>query len=142
MYEKTAKQYPIGMVYGVFDGFHEGHRHLLHEAQKRCDSLVVVVAHPTIVSALKQHLPHYSLEERLSKIKENFSQATVVTGDTEIGTWSALKQYRPDIVFLGYDQIRLGQELEKIRIPHAFITAHHPEKFKSSLLNKKDSATA
>lgn len=131
------------MVYGVFDGFHLGHHHFLSEAQKRCEALIVVVAHPAIVNSLKQHLPVYSLEERLATVRVDQGQATVIAGDTEIGTWSALKHYRPDVVFLGYDQERLGQELTKIGVAHESISAHHPDRYKSSLLNKqKDRAEA
>ncbi len=130
------------MVYGVFDGFHEGHRHFLEQAKEHCDTLIVVVAHPAIVSALKQHTPHYSLPERIDAIHTRYNDCTIIAGDTEIGTWSALKQYQPDIILLGYDQERLGQELERLGVRHTFISSHHPEKFKSSLLNKKDQAEA
>lgn len=128
------------MVYGVFDGFHEGHSHFLEQARQHCDALIIVVAHPAIVNALKQHAPLYSLPERINAIRTRYEACTVIAGDTEIGTWSALGHYQPDIVLLGYDQVRLGQELEKLGVQYTFITAHHPEKFKSSLLNKKDQA--
>jgi cytidyltransferase-like protein len=134
---ETSKQYSVGMVFGVFDGLHQGHHHFLSEAQKNCTTLVIVVAHPKIVEALKQHSPLHSLETRVQTIQNAFPQATVISGDTNIGTWSALKKYHPDIVFLGYDQERLGQELEKIGMHSTVITAHSPEKYKSSLLNRK-----
>ena len=46
-----------GMVFGVFDGLHEGHKYLLTEAAKLCDELVVVVTLDEAVATLKGHLP-------------------------------------------------------------------------------------
>lgn len=134
---KLSQKYAVGMVFGVFDGLHEGHRHFLLEALQYCQQLIVVVAHPDIVLALKQRLPMQPLEERIRAVSAFHPPLHVIAGDTAIGTWSALKQYQPDIVFLGYDQERLGQELKTLDIPSQFISSHYPEKFKSSLLNKK-----
>lgn len=127
------------MVFGVFDGFHEGHRYFLQEAQKQCEKLVVVVAHPDIVLALKQRIPLRSLSERIQAICDFNEHFEVTSGDTETGTWSALKRYQPNLVLLGYDQKHLGDELTKMDISHLFITSYHPEIYKSSLLNSKKS---
>lgn len=124
------------MVYGVFDGFHEGHQHFLREAMKHCHRLIVVVAHPDMVKTLKDRTPYYSVEERLNAIRATHPDAEVVIGDSTIGQWSALKHYHPDIVLLGYDQNRLGAELNNIGVHSLVITAHFPTKFKSSILNK------
>lgn len=137
---KIIPQYEIGMVFGVFDGFHPGHQHFLSEAAQRCQKLIVVVAHPNIVSALKNRTPRHSLAERIKAVKSHGLPWEVIAGDPKIGTWSALKKYQPDIVFLGYDQTTLGQELKKMDILHLFITAHHPGTYKSSLLNTKNEA--
>ncbi|MBP9728379.1 MAG: adenylyltransferase/cytidyltransferase family protein [Candidatus Moranbacteria bacterium] len=135
---KISEKHAVGMVFGVFDGLHEGHRHFLLEALRHCQKLIVVVAHPDIVVALKQRLPIQSLEERMRAISAFHTPFHVIAGDTKTGTWSALKQYQPDIILLGYDQERLGQELKKLGLSSQFISSHYPEKFKSSLLNKKD----
>lgn len=129
------------MVFGVFDGFHEGHQHFLREALARCQKLVVVVAHPQIVATLKQRTPLKSLRERLAAIQAFDPRVEATIGDTEIGTWSALKHFRPDVVLLGYDQERLGDELAKLGISCVSLSSHYPEKFKSSLLNQRSSET-
>ncbi|MFZ3031710.1 MAG: adenylyltransferase/cytidyltransferase family protein [Candidatus Moraniibacteriota bacterium] len=131
------KKHPLGMVFGVFDGFHEGHRYFLREAKEYCEKLVVVVAHPNIVLTLKQRVPLRSLSERMQAVRDFDATLEVTSGDTAIGTWSALKRYQPSLVLLGYDQKHLGEELTKIGMVHQFIAAHHPEKYKSSLLNAK-----
>lgn len=136
------EKYAIGMVFGVFDGLHQGHRHFLTQAAKQCEKLVVVVAHPTIVQTLKQREPHHALPERIASICAFNSHFEVVSGDTEIGTWSALKKYQPDSVLLGYDQERLGQELTKLGVASSFVTAHQPEIYKSSLLNNNAHSTS
>ncbi len=137
MNEKNTQKYPLGMVYGVFDGFHPGHQHFLKEALKHCDRLIVVVAHPDIVKALKERTPYCSSEERLAAIRAFDERLEATLGDESIGHWTALRAYQPDIVLLGYDQERLGTELKKLNIRTRVITAHHPEKFKSSLLNRQ-----
>jgi len=49
--------YNVGMVFGVFDGLHQGHKHFLQAAAKRCKQLIVVVTVPAVVSVLKKHKP-------------------------------------------------------------------------------------
>ncbi len=125
---------PTGMVFGVFDGFHPGHQFFLSQARARCERLVVVVALSEVVERMKKRPPLYSYEERVARIKEFDSSLTVVPSDPGLGDWQVLKNHQPDIVFLGYDQVALGQALADIAMPHAFIDSHYPEKYKSGLL--------
>lgn len=138
MFEITPTKYSLGMVFGVFDGFHPGHQHFLSEALKHCDKLIVVVAHPHIVKALKDRTPYCSLEERLAAVRTFNERLEVTQGDEHLGRWTALKTYQPDIVLLGYDQERLGAELAKLHVLTQIITAHFPTKFKSSLIYKNN----
>ncbi len=131
-----APQHEVGMVFGVFDGFHQGHQHFLTQSAAYCQKLVVVVARPEIVLALKKRFPRHTLEERIDHIRTHNPTWEVIPGDEKIGTWSALKKYQPGIVLLGHDQETLGQELDKLHILHTVITAFHPDKYKSSLLHK------
>lgn len=129
-------QHKTGMVFGVFDGLHEGHHHLLRQAQIRCEKLVVVVAHENVVKAIKGHSPRFSIEERAQALGAFDSCLEIVLGDPVIETWSHLKTYRPDMVFLGYDQHLLGERLKELDIPCSFLDPHFPKKYKSSLLNR------
>lgn len=124
-----------GMVFGVFDGLHEGHRHFLSEASDNCDTLVVVVATDKAARALKGRAPRYALTERIEAVREALPGAEVVAGDDETGSWNVLSAHAPDIVILGYDQDALAEELEKRSVPHMYLSAHEPERFKSSILN-------
>ena len=148
-----------GMVFGVFDNLHPGHEFFLLEAAKDCDELVVVVTLPEIVSLLKGKTPKKSLEERIGDIRDFFADKKilsrtgveleffVVAGDKEIGSWNILKQYKPDVIFLGYDQQAIARELDKLKalvlpkleatsfgvFSYKFIESYEPEKYKSSL---------
>ncbi len=126
-----------GMVFGVFDGLHEGHKKFLSDAAARCTKLIVVVAHPEAVLALKKRHPLRTLEDRIGEIRSFNPRLEVVTGDATLGEWRALKNHRPDMVLLGYDQKQIAEELKIMNVPFTFLEAHCPSEFKSSLLDKK-----
>jgi len=123
------------MVFGVFDGFHPGHEYFLSKATEACEQLIVVVAQDSLVQELKNHSPRYTRAEREARIKEIFPNAEIISGDTTLGSWDVVKKHKPDIVFLGYDQHGIADELKKLKIPFVFLEPYEPHKFKSSLLN-------
>lgn len=131
----------IGMVFGVFDGFHPGHRYFLTEARARCERLVVVVALSEVVERMKKRPPLYTYEERVARIEEFDSNLTVVPSDPGLGEWRVFKEHHPEMVFLGYDQVALGQALVDIAMPHTYIGSHYPEKYKSGLLRPTEEST-
>lgn len=131
--------YKTGMVFGVFDGLHEGHKHFLNQALKRCERLIVSVTHENVIQTLKGHAPRFSFEERALALSSFHPQLEIILGDPEIKTWSALYKYRPDIVFLGYDQHTLAEKLKSLNIPVAQLDPYLPEKYKSSLLYNRTS---
>jgi len=101
------------LVFGVFDGCDIGHRYFLREAEVFGDELVVVVARDEMVEKLKGKCTMHSLEERMGTIKALNNSYTVVSGDIEQYTWSALKEYQPDIVAVGHDQHDLAEALKE-----------------------------
>jgi FAD synthetase len=128
------------MVFGVFDGLHDGHVYFLREAGKLGDYLIVVVARDEVVEELKRKSPKENLIERMATINQKNLADEVITGDKELGNWEVVKKYRPDIIALGYDQSELKNELEK-RISDfdwqpeiKIIPSHEPDKLHSSLL--------
>lgn len=138
-----------GMVFGVFDGFHPGHQYFLEQASEKCDELVVVVTLDDVVLHFKHRLPKYSLAERMEKIKKfgeelvqksdtDLQNTTVVPGDTvsQMGEWLVLKKYEPDVVFIGYDQQSIATEMARLGIATITISAHFPDQYKSSIINK------
>lgn len=138
MKEKTFP-YKTGVVFGVFDGLHEGHKYFLTEAAKRCEKLIVAVTSSEVVLHLKGHLPRFEQNERIIVIQNFNSKLEVVEGDETLGRWTVLKKYIPEIVFLGHDQQALAKELTKLNIPFIFLGAHHPERHKSSIIHNHSS---
>ena len=101
------------IVFGTFDGLHDGHRFFLREAKKSGDKLVVAVAKDTVIKCLKGHLPTIPLPNRIMNIKSENLADKVVPGDEKLGVWKILKKEKPDIICIGYDQTNLKKALEK-----------------------------
>lgn len=123
------------MVFGVFDGLHEGHQFFLTEAKKRCGELVVVVAQDGAVERLKSKKPKRALAERVHAIQAFDPSLIVVSGDEREGEWKALRERVPDVIFLGYDQAALAAALDELGIEHEAIAPYEPERFKSGILD-------
>ena len=110
------------MVFGVFDGLHEGHKAFLNFAKEH-GQLVVVVARDSVVQKLKNKTPKNSQEKRREVIREFLPDAIVVLGDEEQGSYEVIKTYKPDMIVLGFDQQVLAEDV-KTKYPNiAFIAS-------------------
>lgn len=125
-----------GLVFGVFDGLHEGHKFFLSQAKGRCGKLVVALTRDEVAHMLKGRYPKYSFSERLEALRSYDPDLALLSGDESPGSWNILNKIRPDVVYLGHDQHALAPELEKQGIPFEYIGAFEPERYKSSILNK------
>lgn len=139
MTQKTPP-YQTGVVFGVFDGLHDGHKYFLTEAARHCEKIIVVVTASEAVLHLKGHLPRYEYGERVAAIRAFNPKLKVVQGDRTLGKWTAIKKYAPEIVLLGHDQQAIAEELVKLHIRFIFLDSHHPEKHKSSIIHKQSPA--
>lgn len=113
------------MVFGVFDGLHEGHRHFLSEVAKHGHELIVVVARDEVVRMLKNKTPRHNEEERCaaverllrlslnSEAKPQLTDASAVLGDRVSGVYDIIKKHQPDIICVGHDQHALAEDLKK-----------------------------
>lgn len=108
------------ITFGVFDGFHDGHKHFLHEASRRGDFLVVVVARDEVVEKLKGRKPRFSLEERMRVLEESGIADEVKAGDRQTGSWKIIRHVEPDIVMTGHDQHLIRESLEAAFPDRAF----------------------
>ncbi len=129
------------MVFGTFDIIHDGHRHLLREAALVGDEVIVVVARDEHVLELKGKLPENVLADRIEAIVCESEVSEVVPSDEELGTYSVVETYRPDVILLGYDQDELHasllswmqeQHVSGISLSHA--SAYEPELFNTTIL--------
>ncbi len=130
------------MVFGVFDGLHEGHRAFLNEAKKCGNYLIAVVAPDHVVEHLKGRLPRLNLAERFEHLRLADHVDAVLVGDSEPNSWKVLDLHRPQVVALGYDQELLEAELEKY-FEHAdwqaelkVMKSHEAGKLHSSIITK------
>ena len=105
------------MVFGVFDGLHEGHRYFLTEAGKLCDALFVVVASDRMVEKLKGRAPKHLYKERVTMLRAFNPTLAIAAGDEEIGEWQVVKRHAPDVVIVGHDQGSLLAEIRFLAIP-------------------------
>ncbi len=131
------------VIFGVFDGIHEGHLAFIDEAKKEGNHLVAIVARDEIVKELKGKLPQHNEVERIKTLLEVEGIDLVLLGDPKIGTYNILKEVKPDVVFLGYDQKplyeNLTQTIKNGNFPDMeviFGNPYKPEIFHSSILNK------
>lgn len=130
------------LVFGAFDGLHEGHRFFLRQARKLGDRLVASVAEDCMVRDIKHHLPLNPLAKRIGDLKASGLIDEAVAGDTVFGEWSAISRFNPDTIALGYDQSDLKDALEyhidekKLPIRLVLIPPHEPDRFHSSFLRK------
>ena len=106
--EKNRKVF----IFGVFDGLHDGHRFFIEESTKLGTEIVISVARDEYVRKYKNKEPKNLLTGRIQAIKENYKDAKVIEGDSEIESWKSLQEEKPDIIALGYDQNKLKEVLE------------------------------
>lgn len=132
------------LIFGVFDGIHEGHLYFINNAKKQGDQLIAVVARDSIVKKLKGKIPNSNEVDRINSLLEVPSIDLVLLGDPDIGTYNILREINPDIIYLGYDQNELhGHLLESIKnnklISYKILQgdSYKPEIFHSSIINKK-----
>ena len=128
------------MVFGVFDGLHDGHLHFFREARRHGDELIVVVTPDSVVELLKGKKPKENAEERVKSLLRSGEVHNVVLGDETLGSWNILHVHKPHVIALGYDQDNIKKELESLVFewsPELLVMeAHKPEELHSSLLKK------
>ena len=133
----------IVLVFGTFDGLHDGHRFFLTEARKLGDRLIASVATDEIVERIKKQKPVHALAPRITALMKSGLVDEAISGDTELGGWSALGRCTPSVVAVGYDQLMLKERLSVYIQDHNLgtvietIRAHEPDRFHSRLLRRK-----
>lgn len=130
-------------IFGTFDGIHEGHRDFIKQAREYGEQLVAIVARDTTVEKLKNKLPLHDEKERIKMLLEIPEIDLVLLGDVEEGTYKALMEVNPSVVYLGYDQQALSDNIKKAMkegiVPKVELILgkpHKPESMHSSILNK------
>jgi len=133
------------MAFGTFDHLHPGHLSYLSQAGVFGDELIVVVARDENVLRGKGRLPQENEEIRLQKVADAIRElkinSRVILGN-KTDRWQLLRELRPAFICLGYDQKVDLKALEELITQERFfcevkrMSAHYPEKYKSSLFKK------
>lgn len=130
------------LLFGTFDGIHDGHRRCFAQAKTLTDHLVISLPSDAMVEKLKGHLPRYTLKERTEGLQKEPLVDEVVLGDRDLGSYGVIDLVNPDAVALGYDQHALAEDIRSWAQTHRpqlqFIRldSFQPEIHKSSKLNE------
>ena len=132
------------LVFGIFDGIHDGHRHFFKEARVFGDELVVVVGRDNISKVLKGKIPRKSEEQRIRDLKAETLVDLAVLGDEQLSTYKVVEDLQPHVICLGYDQeaferdLRAWIEANNLSIEVNILSALKPDELHSSILYGKN----
>jgi len=112
------------VVFGIFDGVHDGHRDLFrqalryaqgklaHEDLKTNVELIAIVGRDNVAEQLKGKSPDYKENDRIEMLKKEELVNDAVLGDSEISSYKVLEGLNPQVICLGYDQEDLEEDLQ------------------------------
>lgn len=92
------------MVFGVFDGVSDSDRHVFAEALEFGDEVIAVVARDEVVLESHGRIPERLFEERKELVSYESEVSCVVEGDEEFGSYEVIREHKPDLILLAYDQ--------------------------------------
>jgi FAD synthetase len=98
------------MLFGTFNIIHPGHLNVFRQAKKFGDKLIVVLARDETVTRLKNYNPHTEIERR-HKLLQLSMVDEVILGDF-VDKMKPIKDFKPDVICLGYDQEHFIDEME------------------------------
>lgn len=130
------------MAFGTFDNFHLGHEAYLKQAKALGLELVVVIARDETVLKIKGRPPEQDEIIRKKMVEASGIPEKVVLGNPD-DKYEVLRKYRPNVIALGYDQFVFTYRLSKFLIDEKMdakivrLQSFEPERYKSSLLNKR-----
>lgn len=127
------------MVFGTFDGLHQGHRYFLKKAKEHGEYLIVIVALDQTVIQIKKKLPLFNQEARAMALRMIPEVNIAILGNPG-DKHQIIRNEKPDIICLGYDQTHFTEKLQEHfpHIPLCRIGSYKAKEYKSSLLNKQE----
>ena len=130
-----------GLLFGAFDGLHDGHRAMLKEAREHADRIIVALPPDNVITELKGKNARLSWKERAKALWESKLVDEVVRGDASLGMYSVIDTEKPDVLLVGYDQRDLTEDLasylanDGASTPIITLSPYKPERYKSSLIH-------
>jgi len=139
-------------VGGTFDIIHVGHIRFLYRAKSVAENseLIVIVARDKTVKKIKKREPIFNERERLEIVSALKPVDLAILGNEEGGLFEILRDIKPDIVVLGYDQqidenkLKLwarqnGLNIRVLRLPKFYARIDSSSKARMVIAsNKKD----
>ncbi len=110
---ENAQKHKV-LVFGTFDSLHPGHLFFLSEAKKLGD-LYVSVSSDESATQRKGKKPTLNAAERVEAIQKLGIAVEAKEGDKTLNNWTAIKEWRPNIIALGFDQFGLKTALADIQ---------------------------
>ena len=130
------------VVFGIFDGIHDGHRSLFRQAKKYGKELIVIVGRDSASVRWKRRKPKYSQEDRLMMVAQEKKVDRAVLGDEKQSSYNIIEELHPDVICLGYDQHTLADDLKSWlqsnnkSIPLVALKPFKPKTHHNSILKK------
>jgi len=132
----------IVILFWTFDLLHPGHEHLFSQAKKHWDFVIAVISRDLTVEKVKGKLPDRDELVRQKNLQTTGWVDEVLLWDLE-DVYAPVREYRPDVIALGYDQEAFVEGLERLVFDELLdikivrLEAYKPEKYKSSILREK-----
>lgn len=132
----------VVMVFGTFDYLHAGHENLFTQARELGTHIIAVIGRDKTVKTIKGFLPDHNEKERMANLKETGWANKVVLGNHKDKS-RVVKDYRPNVIALGYDQFAFTYRLEKLLMEIkldtkiARLQPYRPDMYKSSIIKKQ-----
>lgn len=98
-----SKGLTIGLANGCFDVLHAGHVHLLTEAKRYCDRLVVAINSDRSVSLLKGERRPINSQEQRAAVLQGLAVVDAVTVFDDLTPLDLIKRLRPNALIKGSD---------------------------------------
>lgn len=109
------------LITGTFDIIHPGHLNLIKQAQELGDFLIAVIARDKNVIKAKGDPPYFNEKDRLNNLKKLNLIDKVILGDLH-DLYKVIKEEKPDIITLGYDQkISVDKLVEQLKIRNSYL---------------------
>ena len=139
------------LAFGTFDILHPGHTHVLQEAKKLGGHLTVIIARDATVLKVKGKKPVFAEKTRLKNLQKLNIANKVRLGNTG-DKYQVIRDEKPDIIALGYDQNFFVNDLQKVidqrlsestprgggkNVRIVRLKSHKPEIYKSSKIRSK-----
>ncbi len=128
------------LIFGTFDIIHAGHIHMLNEAKKYGNYLIVVVSRDETATQVKGNIPIFEESVRVKNLQELNIADKVRLGNLGEDKYAVIREEDPDVIGLGYDQEAFVDKLKeniKPDIQIVRLTAYHPEIYKSSKIKEQ-----